>query len=461
MPVKMLRTVIAALFSLPVLPPAARAQNLLDIYSLASANDAQFAAAHGAYEAGVEKYAQGRSQLLPSLNASAERTKYDSELHYGENTSFESGEREFKERKWAVTLTQPVYRKENIEAYRQGKAQKDAAEAELEAARQDLILRVARAYLDLLSAQQDAETAAVHASTTMTQAETARSRFQAGGANRIDVAEARSRASVALADRISTKDAVIDKRNALQRLINQAPGTLDELRSGFALPPLPGNASVWVETAHRHNAQLRALDDNVKVARHEIQRARGGHYPKLDAVAQSSSNYATGSIYTAASSDTRYTSVGLRLELGLYQGGLIASRTREAQGLLTKAESEMEDARRELAVRTTQALSAARSGLAKVRALEEALRSAQESASAGRRGLEIGVRNLLEVLDAEQRTYDIARDLIRARQEYVLSWLQLKASAGLLREADLAEINSQLAAPSAPAATDQGDAATN
>jgi outer membrane protein len=121
----------------------------------------------------------------------------------------------------------------------------------------------------------------------------------------------------------------------------------------------------------------------------------------------------------------------------------------------------MEDARRELAVRTTQALSAARSGLAKVRALEEALRSAQESASAGRRGLEIGVRNLLEVLDAEQRTYDIARDLIRARQEYVLSWLQLKASAGLLREADLAEINSQLVAPSAPAATDQGDAATN
>ena len=237
---------------------------------------------------------------------------------------------------------------------------------------------------------------------------------------------------------------------AVARITNEMPGTLDEFAPNLPLVAPAGDVTEWLTLAEQNNPQLQALRDGLEVAKREVQRARGGHHPNIDLIAERSSGYSTGSVYTSADSDTEITSARVRLDLPLYQGGVVSSRVREAAGNLSRAEGELEDARRDIKVQINQQFNGAVSGVERTLALGQALISSREAERANRIGFGVGARNFVDVLNAEQQAFDVAREAIKAKHEFVLSALRLKALAGVLREDELASLNSYLRPPETP-----------
>jgi len=437
-----------SLATISLIQSVAQADGLMQIYEKAVIHDARFAAAKGSYAAGVEKFPQGAALLLPSLSARGSSVKSDGDIHYDGTTSFQSGDRRYDDNEVRVTLTQPIYNYQSFATFQQGSAQRKIAEAQFTAAKQDLIVRTAQAYLDLLAAQRVLAAASAHFEATNAQLAQAKAKLSVGAGSRLDLADAKARASLAHQQRISAEHDVLNKQQALQRIIGSAPGELNQLSDTFPLiPPAPDNANAWVTIAEQDSPQLLALRESVTASEKEVQKARGGHHPTVNLEAQYLSGDSSGSVYTSAASDTRVKSYGIHVELPIYQGGMVNSRVREAIGQLEKAQGEFDDARREIQAQVVQNYNGVVMGIQQVHALEQALLSSEEAAKGSRIGREVGTRSFVEVLDAERQVYEVTRELTKAKHEYFMSWLKLRAAAGQLSEENLARVDRYLVPP--------------
>jgi outer membrane protein len=200
---------------------------------------------------------------------------------------------------------------------------------------------------------------------------------------------------------------------------------------------------VWVDQAQLNNPQLALAQAGSELAEKEVTRNRAGHLPTVDLVANYSSNSANGSSF-GVGSDTTSKTVGVQLNIPLYQGGAITSKSREAQANSDRAKQELENARRNVALQTRQAYLGVVSGIAQVKALQQALASSVSVLDASKLGQEVGVRTNLDVLNAQQQLYSTRRDLYQAEYNYLLSQLRLKAAVGALGEAELEKVNQAL-----------------
>jgi outer membrane protein len=192
-----------------------------------------------------------------------------------------------------------------------------------------------------------------------------------------------------------------------------------------------------------NNPQLALAQAGSELAEKEVTRNRAGHLPTVDLVANYSSNSANGSSF-GVGSDTTSKTVGVQLNIPLYQGGAVNSRSREAQANSDRAKQELENARRNVALQTRQAYLGVVSGIAQVKALQQALASSVSVLEASKLGQEVGVRTNLDVLNAQQQLYSTRRDLYQAEYNYLLSQLRLKAAVGTLGEAELDKVNQAL-----------------
>ncbi|GBL44255.1 type I secretion outer membrane protein, TolC precursor [Sulfuriferula multivorans] len=414
----------------------ALAANLSDIYHQAQNSDAAYASARAAYRAGVEKLPQGRAGLLPqaSLNASVLNNDTQSSLF---------GNMNYTSRSAAVTVTQPIYRKQNWEQYEQAKQQVSAAEAQLASGAQDLILRTAQAYFDVLQSQDNINFVRAQKAAIGEQLAQAKRNFEVGTATITDSNEAQARSDLANAQGIAALNDLQIKQRALQRIIGTMPPKLDALGDKLQLaPPNPANMDVWIARAELGSPVLKAQLAGYEIARREVERNRAGHYPTLDAVASYSDN--RNQNFGGFQVNTKNAVIGVEFNLPLYQGGLVGSRVREAVANQDKARADLEDARRQVDLNTSQAYLGVTSGEAQVKALEQALISSQTSLDSTRLGFEVGVRTTVDVLNAQQQLYSAKRDLAAARYNYILSGLRLKAAAGTLSEMDLGEVDKWL-----------------
>jgi outer membrane protein len=200
----------------------------------------------------------------------------------------------------------------------------------------------------------------------------------------------------------------------------------------------------WVALALQTNLQVRVQQSNLTFAAQEVERNRGAHYPTLDALASASNARDSASSATSVGADTRTATVGLRLELPIYQGGAVNSRVREAIANEDRVRQELEAARRTAEFNARQAFLGITSGMASVRALEAALVSTQSQLASTRLGQEVGVRTQVDVLNAQQQLFSAQRDLAQARYTYILSLLRLEAAIGELTENDLVAVNEWL-----------------
>ncbi|OIO82171.1 MAG: channel protein TolC [Gallionellaceae bacterium CG1_02_60_948] len=413
----------------------AQAADLLDIYRAAQTQDAVFAGARAAQQAGQEKLTQGRALLMPSVNLNANTTYNDVNAPYGASRYNNHG--------YGVSVVQPLFREQNWAAYNQSELQVAIADAQFRGAQQDVILRSAQAYFDVLIAQDTVQLNAAQKAAIAQQLEQAKRNFEVGTATITDTYEAQARYDLILAQELAAANELELKRRDLQQLINAAEvPALNMLGAGFnPVAPEPAEVQKWVDDAQRNNVQVVSAEAAYQLAEQEVARSRGGHLPTVDLIGNYAKN--TGCTFTTCG-DTRSTSVGVQLNMPLFQGGATQSKWREAEANREKAKQDLESARRNVALQARQAYLGVASGIAQVQALQQALKSSESLLEASKLGQEVGVRTSLDVLNAQQQLFSTRRDLYQAQYNYLVSHLRLKAAAGNLLEADLERVNQAL-----------------
>lgn len=429
----------------------AQAADLLETFHAAQANDPVFAAARAAQQAGQEKLPQGRSLLLPSVSLNANTTYNDQNVQYG--AALQSvppafavifpSESRFNSHSYGVSLVQPLFRVQNWMAYSESELQAAQAGMQFKIAEQDLILRVAQAYFDVLIAQDSVGLAEAQKTAISEQLEQAKRNFEVGSATITDTLEAQARFDLTGSQQIAAQNDLEVKRSALQQLINATPKDLKPLGKEFKPEsPQPADMGKWLDAAQQTNMQLAIAQANDQIAEKEVARNRGGHYPTVDIMANYSRNTNVGSLILGTESTNK--TIGLQLNMPLFQGGEVNSKLREAQANRERARQELENARRTVDHQTRQAYLGVVSGIAQVQALQQALASSESLLDASKLGHEVGVRTNLDVLNAQQQLYSTRRDLYQAQYNYLLSELRLKAAVGSLGEEDLIKENQAL-----------------
>jgi outer membrane protein len=430
------------------LPLAAGAEDLIQVYRDAQRYDAVYAAARHTLAAGRERLPQGRALLLPALNltANTQQQRVDSESR--DPATSPSFTREPRSSGYTLTFAQPLYRPRDWLQYRQAEYQVAQAEATFGQVGQDLILRTSQGYFDVLAAQDTLELVRAQKAATAEQLAAAKRNFEVGTATITDTHEAQARYDLIIAQEIASLNDLENKRRALQLITGKEYRELKPLRPEIKLaPPNPDNMETWVELAEKQSYPVQVQEAATSVAALEARRQRAAHLPTLDAVAtygqfgQSASSTSTTS---ATGSDTTTTTIGLRFEMPLYQGGGIDSREREAAALSLKSKEDLENARRTAAVTTRQNYLSITAGISQITAFEQALVSSQSALDSNKLGYEVGVRINIDVLNAQQQLYSTRRDLALARYNTITNQLRLKAGAGSLREEDLEEVNRAL-----------------
>lgn len=424
----------------------AQAADLLGVYREAVGYDAQYAAARSALAAGREKLPQGRAGLLPSIGLSANTTWNN--LDYQSRPSAGDIPADYNSNGWSLSLSQPLFRWQNWAGYKQSELAVAQAETQYALAKQDLILRVAQAYFDVLLAQETLATARAQKAAISEQLAAAKRNFEVGTATITDTNEAQARFDLTTAQEIAADNDLQVKRHALEMLIGKEPQALAALKPGVEIGrPQPDDIAQWAASAEQGSLAVQASKAALEIADREVEKQRAGHYPTLDLVASHGRSSQTSTLALGQlmhGSDVDSTVVGLQLAIPVFAGGAISSREREAAALREKARFDLENARRQAALAARQAYLGVTSGLAQVKALEQGLVSSQTALDSNKLGYEVGVRINIDVLNAQQQVYSTRRDLAKARLDTLTAELKLKAAAGTLSEADVAAINTLL-----------------
>lgn len=409
------------------------AADLIQTYMEALANDPQYSSARAALMAGQEKSTQGLSRLLPNLSASGSYGRnYLEGMNYTEN-------------KYTITLTQSIFNWADFHNYANSKLQVSISEAQFAQAQQDLMMRVAQAYFDVLAAQDVLTFAQAQKVAVAQQLEQAKRSFEIGTVTITDTHEAEARYNLAEAEEIAAANDLEISRTALEQIIGHPPGTLDPLKKGIVLSaPEPNIMSEWVNSAENQNYQVIQNRLSHEMAKRNIEMNKAGHYPTVDLVATynhtDQGQYMIdnhGGIHDFNSSKM----IGVQWNIPIFSGFGVTSKVRESIALEDKARSDLEASKRSAAQQARQSYLGVNNGLSQVKALEAAEVSSLSSLESNKLGYEVGVRINIDVLNAEQQVFMTRRDLTRARNNTILNGLKLKQAAGILTEDDLKRVN--------------------
>ena len=425
---------------------AADSQNLMQIYQQALSHDPVWASAQSSHLASQEKLVQGNALFLPTVNFNAGVSASETDIRYiGTNSVFRTeGRQSFESYNYGVNATQPIYRKQIRAQLEQAKSQVAQADKQLVLAQQNLILRTSKAYFDVLLAQDKIDLINAQKTAINKQLEQAKANFEVGTSTITDFNEAQARFDLVVAQEIAAMNDFEVKKRAIQSIIGALPSSLRGVRSDLvAQSPEPVEMEKWVHVAEQNSLVILLQQQSLEIATQEVERQNAGHLPTLDAVAGYNNNYANGSA-NGFGSDLKNATIGLQLQIPIYQGGLVSSKVREAVANKQKALDDLEAAKRQADLDTRSAYLNLASSVAQIKAYEQALNSSQGQLDSTNLGYEVGVRTSVDVLNAQQQYFSAKRDLLQSRYTYLVNILSLKSAAGLLSEADLEGVNQQL-----------------
>jgi len=399
---------LIALFAVPA--AASDADDLAGLYELAVENDARFHASRARYEAVVLNPAISRARLLPQISLSASRSRFPERKIRGQAFGLRQNERNefsYNFRSHSVNVTQSLFNLEYYIELQKSNSEAERARLDFEAARQDLIVRLAEAYFGVLSAQDDLEFARAEKEALARQLEQAQSRFELGLDPITDTRRAEAAYDLAVADEISAANRLDVSRSVLRVITGRAAGELRALAdTAPTVAPSPDNAAAWIEAALGKNLRLLSQQLAANIAAAEAERLRAGHYPTLDLYADRNERDVRGG---PSPQTVRDVEVGVRLNLPLFSGGGVQI------GFLRH--------------------------LARVAALAKARESARVSYESNQAGFAVGTRSSVDVLLALEDLFDAERDYSDTRHEYILNTLRLKRVAGSLSHEDVRAIS--------------------
>ncbi len=417
----------------------AQAQSLQSLYEAARAYDASYLAARSLADSAQYRAAQADALLLPSaaLNGNLGHSYVD--LPIGSSRSSNN-------LGVGVSGRQPLFNRANGFTVDQAKKTLELSRADLETAEQDLIVRVAQAYFDVLAAQDTLATTRASKAAISEQLASAKRNFEVGTATITDTREAQARSDLVTAQEIAADNDLLTKRIALDQLVGRSGVAPQQLAVPVALPAVaPANVDTWVANANSLHPAVRKALLGLDIARLETEKARAAGLPTVDAVGSLNSNRLTGTSSSGLPGTTHSATIGVQLAMPLYTGGSIQNRVKETLVLEDKSANDLEAARRIVAQATRQAYFGVQSGTAQVKALEAAESSSQLALEATQLGYKVGVRVNLDVLNAQTQLFTTRRDLAKARYDVLLGGLKLRQASGQLKPEDVAAVNQLLA----------------
>ena len=426
-----------AVILLSVLPGLAVAQSLQELYDAARAFDATYLAAKANAQSIEYRAAQSEALTRPSLAATAGASTSQTDLP---NTSLKgtttvSG---------ALNGRYPLFNRANGVTVEQARKLLVSAQADLDAAEQDLILRLAQAYFDVLGAQDTLATTRASKAAITEQLASAKRNFEVGTATITDTREAQARFDLATFQELAAENDLRTKRVSLDTLVGRSNLAPKPLVVPVVLPaPLPANAEEWVTAADQQHPTVRRARVGLEVAQLETDKARAAALPTVDAVASLGSSDSRGSLpnFSRSAGTTTVGSVGVQLNWPLYTGGATQNRIKETLTLQDKARNDLEAARRGVAQGTRVSFFGVQSGLAQVKALEAAESSSKLALEATQLGYKVGVRVNLDVLNAQFQLFTTQRDLAKARYDVLVGGLRLRQASGQLLPTDVDALN--------------------
>ena len=415
----------------------AQADDLVSTYQLALDSDPQYQAAVEAHRAALEVIPQSRAALLPNIAITGDVSRNRFDQRNSSDTSYSTNQT------YSVGLRQALYQRERFLQLEQADNRVVQADAQLIAAQQGLLLRVATRYFLVLGAQDNVAFVEADKEAIARTLDQAQQRFDVGLAAITDTLEAQARYDIAVSDAINAERLLDDTREALRELTGELPLAPEVLKAEIPLiTPEPVDQDAWVAAALEQNPLVLAARAATEVAKQEIQVQNSGHYPSLDMVADYSYRDTEFGGFTPL--ERNDSAIGIQLSLPLYEGGLVSSQTRQSRYQYNQAREEQEKQRRATERQTRDNYRGIISGISKVSALKNAVISNEKAVEAAETGFEVGTRAVVDVLDAQRELLRARRDHARSRYDYLLDTLRLKQAAGILHETDLVQVNNLL-----------------
>lgn len=434
----------------------AYAANLMDVYRQAMLSDAKFQSARAQFLAATEAYPQARALLLPQLSGQATESSYRTTVFGNFSQNFVSdvpgqepaiqttGTDKYNVGVYQLNLTQPIVNFANWAQLRIARAQVEQAAANYAAASQDLMMRTATAYFNVLQAEDTLRFTEAEKRATYRELDEAQQRYNVGLDAITSVYNARASYDAILAREISDKNAVINAREQLRQITNIYYKNLATLKTSFPLlTPQPNDVNQWVQVATQQNLSLVAANFATVAARENIQYNFANHLPTINALGNLTRQKPSENTF-ASPQDLQQDSVGLQLNLPIYQGGLVVSKTRQAKDQYLQAIEQREDTYRQVLVNTNQTFNDVVAGISKIEADEASILSNQSSVDSTAAALEVGTRTIVDLLNAQQSLFDAQLIFAQDRYQYLINTLTLKQLAGTLNITDLQKINTWL-----------------
>ena len=419
----------------------AQAQSLLELVESARTYDTAWQSARAQLDAAGRRADQARAGLLPSAGLTAGLNRNNVELSRPavDNTG--------TQQTMGVQASQPLYRPANRITLQQGQRGVDVAQAQLDAATQDLLVRVSQAYFDVLAAQDTLTFVQAQKAAVSEQLASAKRNFEVGTTTVTDSREAQARYDLVIAQEIAAENNLRVKRLALDQLVGITGTTPKPLAQPVQLPSVqPDSVATWVDTARDQQPGVRQAAIALDIARLETKKAETGHLPTVDLQAgYNITRNPHGTITSpGVNSRTNSASVGVAFNLPLFAGYAVQNRVKETLALEEKAAADLETTRRNVAQATRAAFFGVQSGQGQVQALQAAEASSQSALDANKLGYQVGVRINIDVLNAQSQLFQTKRDLAVARYNVLLGTLKLRQAAGTLTQQDVEAINALL-----------------
>jgi outer membrane protein len=426
------------------LPCLLRAENLMEIYGRALQNDPVIKQAEAKQSAAGESRSQGLARFFPTLAATGASSR---NWFNTRKLNFQGTDQEYWNNNFNLNLTQPLFHWDHWIQLSQSDNQIAEAEAAYQSELQNLIVRTTEAYFNVLSAQDNLEFTVSEKQAIAKQLEQAKQRFEVGIIPITDVYEAQAAFDETSANELEAANNLDNQKEALREIIGDSEGLLSPL--GEALPlkkPEPNNMSKWGESAETNNLGIIAAFNQMEVSRKAIDIQRNGHLPKLDLVGSYgvSDNGAT----FGPRGDTQ--SIGLQLNVPLFEGGAVNSRTRQASYEYEAAKENLTTVKRSVKRQVNNTYRSILTNISRIEALKATVASAASALEASEAGFEVGIRTMVDVLAEQRNVYRAKRDLSRARYDYLVNTIKLKQTTSDLTQNDLEQVNGLLASPPAP-----------
>jgi outer membrane protein len=426
-----------AMFTLP-----AQAQNLVDLYEAARGFDSAFQSAKAQLDANQYKVDQARAAYAPKLGLAA-----------GVNSTYlnlvpdqgPSSDRNFGALNAALSGSYSLYgplNKVNVDL-----AAKSIllAQAQVALVEQDLVVRVAQAYFDVLASQDSLTFVRAQKAAVAEQLASAKRNFEVGTSTITDTREAQARFDLVIAQEIAAENDLRVKRLTLDQVVGKVNIDPKPVALPLPLPPvMPADVNAWVAQSQEEHPSVRVAQTALDVAILETEKARAADKPTLDLIGKVDGTRNEGSSSTSAAYWANTATVGINFNMPLYTGGLTQGRIKETLALEEKSRSDLEGARRAVAQATRATYYGILSGQGQVKAFEAAEASSQSALDANKLGYQVGVRINIDVLNAQSQLFQTKRDLAKARYDVLVGGLKLRQANGTLKPEDLQGINALL-----------------